>query len=179
LSVRGGVENLTQARRSRHRADERGGVLPLLAILLVVFMGAAAMAVDLGWLLWQSIEIQHAADASALAGVVYEPDLRTEAHTEAVAAATKNGFDDTEPGTTVTVVDFEDDNTKVEHDNQIRVTVTHAVSTFFIKIFGISDIDISRTSVAQYTPPLLMGSPDDTFGRDYSQYPPGDSNDPG
>ena len=62
-----------------------------MAILLVVLMGAAAMAVDLGWLFWQSIEIQHGADAAALAGVAYEPDLRTEAHTEATASAFTNG----------------------------------------------------------------------------------------
>jgi len=50
-----------------HR-QERGAVLPVMAFLLVVLMGAAAMAVDLGWLFWQSIEIQHGADAAALAG---------------------------------------------------------------------------------------------------------------
>lgn len=44
--------------------------MPLMAIMLIVLLGAAAMAVDLGWLFWQSIEIQHGADAAALAGVV-------------------------------------------------------------------------------------------------------------
>jgi Flp pilus assembly protein TadG len=39
-----------------------------MAIVLVVLMGAAAMAVDLGWLYYQSLEIQHGADAAALAG---------------------------------------------------------------------------------------------------------------
>lgn len=51
----------------------------MMAFFLVVLMVAAAMAIDLGWLLWQSVEIQHGADAAAVAGVVYEPDLRTEA----------------------------------------------------------------------------------------------------
>jgi hypothetical protein len=78
------------------------------------------MAVDLGWLLWQSIEIQHGADASALAGVVYEPDLRSEAHTEALAAAKENGIDDTEPGTTVTVVDFQDDSSSSGSPSPMR-----------------------------------------------------------
>ena len=57
---------------------ERGAILPLMAFFLVVLIGVAAMAVDLGWLFWQSIEIHHGADAAALAGVVYEPDFRTE-----------------------------------------------------------------------------------------------------
>ena len=50
--------------------DQRGAIMPLMAIMLIVLLGAAAMAVDLGWLFWQSIEIQHGADAAALAGVV-------------------------------------------------------------------------------------------------------------
>ncbi len=32
--------------------------MSLLAIVLVALSGAAAMVVDLGWLLWQSIETQ-------------------------------------------------------------------------------------------------------------------------
>jgi hypothetical protein len=30
--------------------SERGAVLPLMALMLVVLMGSAAMAIDLGWL---------------------------------------------------------------------------------------------------------------------------------
>ncbi len=77
---------------------ERGAILPLMAIMLMVLIGAAAMAVDLGWLFWQSIEIQHGADAAALSGVIYEPDQRTEAHTEGIAAAAENGYVDTSLG---------------------------------------------------------------------------------
>ncbi len=135
--------------------------------MLIVLLGVAAMAIDLGWLFWQSIEIQHGTDAATLSGVVYEPDFRTEAHTEALTAALENGFDDGASGTTVSVLDYIDDNTAVANDSQLRVTVTHRVDTFFLKIFGLAHVDIARTAVAQYTPALLMGSPDDTFGRDY------------
>ena len=165
--------------RNRLRTQERGAILPLMAIMLVVLLGAAAMAVDLGWLFWQSIEIQHGADAAALAGVIYEPDLRTEAHTEALATAVVNGYDDGASGTTVTVLDYDDDPTAVENSSQLRVTITDQVDTFFMKVFGLGDVDIARTAVAEYTPPLLMGSRDSTFGRDYSQYAPGDAADPG
>lgn len=153
----------------RDAAKERGAVLPLMAIMLVVLIGSAAMAVDLGWLYWQSIEIQHGADAAALSGVIYEPDLQTEAHTEAVAAALQNGYDDGASGTTVTVSDLDDTPLVVSNENELRVTITHQVDTFFMKIFGLNEITIARTAVARYTPPLLMGSPDDTFGRDYTK----------
>jgi Flp pilus assembly protein TadG len=158
---------------------ERGAVLPLMAILLVVLMGAVAMAIDLGWLYWQSIEIQHGADSAALAGVVYEPDFRTDAHTEATGSAKQNGFDAADAATTVEVYDKADGGNQVQYDNQLRVTITHKVDTFFLALFGLNDVDIRRTSVAQYTPPVLMGSPEATFGRDYSQYAPGSASDPG
>ncbi len=140
-----------------------------MAILLVVLMGAAAMAVDLGWLFWQSIEIQHGADAAALAGVVYEPDLRPEAHAEALSAAKVNGYDDALSRTTVAIVDFVDDNTAVAHDGQLRVTITHRVDTFFLNIFGLNDVDIARTALAEYVRPLAMGSPESYFGDDPAQ----------
>ena len=47
----------------------------------------------------------------------------------------------------------------VERDNQLRATVTHSVSTLFLKVFGIDSVDIQRTAVAQYTLPLFPGQP--------------------
>lgn len=165
--------NLSEA-GNEAEGEQRGAILPLMAILLVVLMGAAAMAVDLGWVYWQSIEIQHGADAAALAGVVYEPDLRTEAHTEAVAAAAQNGYDDTAAETTVRVVDFVDDDTAVVNDSMLRVTVQHEVETFFLKVFGLNDFDVQKTAVAEYVQPLAMGSPESQFGDD-----PAAGNEPG
>jgi len=150
-------------------ATQRGAILPLMAIVILVLMGAAAMAVDLGWLYYQSLEIQHGADAAALAGVIYEPDQRTQAHTEALAAAVENGFDDTSLDTAVSVIDFLDDATQVEHSGQLRVTVTHRVDTFFLPIFGINDVDIQHTALAEYVQPLALGSPEAYFGNDPAQ----------
>ena len=173
------VGNLASVLRNGRPSTERGAVLPMMAAMLMVLLGSAAMAVDLGWLFWQSIEVQHGADAAALAGVIYEPDLRTQAHTEAEATATVNGYDDGLPRTTVTVLDYTDDPTAVENSSQLRVTISHEVDTFFMKVFGLAEVNITRTAVAQYSPPLLMGSPEDTFGRDYTQYAPASASDPG
>ena len=145
---------------------ERGAILPMMAMFLVVLMGFAAMAIDLGWLFWNSVEIQHGADAAALAGVVYEPDLRLEAHAEAIASASENGYDDGAAGTTVSVVDFVDDPGAVVNESMLRVTVTHSVSTFFLALFGFESFDISRTAVAEYVQPLALGSPESYFGDD-------------
>ena len=146
----------------------RGAILPLMAIIFVVLLGTAAMAVDLGWMFWNSIEIQHGADAAALSGVVYEPGQRADAHSVALAAAAENGFVDTTLGgsDTVEVVDYVDDNGAVQGDNQLRVTITHSSPTFFLKVFGMDSIDIQRTAVAEYVWPLPMGSPESYFGND-------------
>ncbi|MEE8477066.1 MAG: pilus assembly protein TadG-related protein, partial [Gemmatimonadales bacterium] len=145
---------------------ERGAILPLMAIVLIVLMGAAGMAVDLGWLFWQSIEIQHGADSAALAGVVYEPDRQVEAYAEALASAAENGYVDGSQGTTVIAVDFKDDETAVVRDSMLRVSITHRVPTFFMKVFGIDDVNISRTAVAEFVQPLALGSPESYFGDD-------------
>lgn len=48
--------------------NQKGVVLPLIAILLVVFVGIAALAIDIGHLYVVRNELQNAADAGALAG---------------------------------------------------------------------------------------------------------------
>jgi Flp pilus assembly protein TadG len=57
--------------------NEKGVVLVYVAILLVVFLGIAALAVDIGYLMVGKTELQRTADAAALAatrqlGVIYE-----------------------------------------------------------------------------------------------------------
>ena len=44
------VDRLPVSRR------EFGAILPMMAIMVVVLLGAAEMAVYLGWLFWQGIE---------------------------------------------------------------------------------------------------------------------------
>ncbi len=56
------------SRKIKRLAGQRGAVLPLVAILIVVLLGFAAFAVDLGYLHVVKGELQNAADAGALAG---------------------------------------------------------------------------------------------------------------
>jgi putative Flp pilus-assembly TadE/G-like protein len=148
------------------RSDESGATLVLIALLLTVLMGMAAFAIDFGWLYWNGIKIQHGADAAALAGVIYEPGDQSTAYAEAKGSAAENGYNDTSPATVVTPVDFSDDSTAVENENQLAVTVTHTVPTFFMKVFGVESISISRRAVAEYALPLAMGSDLPYFGQD-------------
>jgi Putative Flp pilus-assembly TadE/G-like len=149
-------------------ADERGATLVILSLLLVTIMGVVGFAIDLGWLYWNSVEIQHGADAAALAGVVYVATDATRAELEGKAAAAENGYIDASLGgpDIVQMIDAFDDPTAVENNSQLRARVTHIVPTFFVKIFGINTVNITRTAVAEYVLPLPLGSPNSYFGND-------------
>jgi len=72
--------------------DERGGVVPIVAVFLAVMFGFAALVIDLGWLFVVRGELQNAADAGALAGVVELVNNGEDfAQTMAVAFATEDG----------------------------------------------------------------------------------------
>ena len=148
--------------------NERGAVLPLLALILVALMGVVGFAVDLGWLYWNSIEIQHGADAAALGGVIYIASDADKAKVEGRAAAAENGYIDATLGgpDVVAMIDSRDDVTAVQNAFQLRATVTHEVPTFFMAVFGMNTVSIARTAVAEYVLPLPLGSPESYFGND-------------
>jgi Flp pilus assembly protein TadG len=154
------------------RDQESGAVLILMAFLITILMGMAAFAVDYGWLFLNGIKIQHGADAAALSGVVYEPDDRATAYLEAANAAAENGF--TAGDSVVNPVDFVEDPLAVENSNQLRVTISHDVPTFFMRVFGIDTVTVTRSAVAEFVLPLPLGSPEPRFGTDPATgYDPG------
>jgi hypothetical protein len=61
----------------RGRRDERGAVLIITAILMVVLLGIAAFAVDLGYAYESRRQVQNSADAAALGAAQDLPDLPT------------------------------------------------------------------------------------------------------
>ena len=76
---------------SRHPGCERGYVMATAALVLVPLLVVSGMAIDLGGDYWQGVRMQRAADAAALAGVVWLPDL-AKAQTVATDMMTKNGW---------------------------------------------------------------------------------------
>lgn len=148
--------------------EQRGAILPLMALILLVLIGMAGLVVDLGWLFWNSIEVQHGADAAALGGVVYVAEDPDTAETEGILAAAENGYVDGSIGgaDSVVIVDQGDDPGAVENPFQLRATVSHEVSTFFMAVFGFESVNVTRTAVAEYVLPLPLGSPESSFGND-------------
>jgi len=131
----------------------------------VIFAGAIfaivvlmALVIDLSWYWANSLKVQRAADSAALAGVVWLPGDPSTASTTALAAAKRNGYDATVTGITVTpTVDS-------ANNKRLYVTVSAPVGTFFMRLVGITTINASYTSHAEYVLPVPMGSPENYYG---------------
>ena len=147
--------------------EDRGAALALVAASLVVLMGMAAFGTDLAWFYLNASRIQRAADAAALGGVIWLPSEPGTADGTAVDIALRNGYDNT-------LTDVEVLPAGVPGEpNKLKVTINDEVPTFFAKVLGFSKMDISRTAVAEYIPPLKLGSPDNQFGNSCDPEQPG------
>jgi hypothetical protein len=137
---------------------EAGVALPLVALMLVTLLGIAAFGIDLGWFFLNASRIQRAADAGALAGVIYMPTDFPQADIVAHQITRTNGYEDGVDSAVVVVSPV------INEPVQLQVTITDTVPTFFLKVFGMVDVNITRTARAEFVPPLPMGSPDNQFG---------------
>lgn len=139
----------------RRRIDpERGAALVFLSLIMVLLLGMAAFAVDLGWLLVNGSRLQRAADAAALHGVTYLPGFASQAQGAAEEAVTANGFP--VPGTAVSTAQV--------GAGQLQVTLSAPVETFFLRVFGQNTVTISRRATAEYVKPVPMGGDAAWFG---------------
>ncbi len=146
--------------RDRHRRS-RGQVIPIFAMSLFLFVGLCAIVIDVTWYWTNSLRVQRAADAAALAGAVLLPGNPSGAYSLARAEAAKNGYTDGLGGVTVTPA--------VDTNNMRRLNVTiHApVGTFFMQIVGIQSVAANRQAKAEFILPVPMGSPQNYYGVGY------------
>jgi Flp pilus assembly protein TadG len=136
---------------------ERGFVAVFLAITLTTMLIFAAFTVDFGSWYTRAAELKRAADAAALAGVVWMPEF-DQAQQYALAAAAKNGFVNGKNNITVTVEDIPNNN------RQLKVTITDSKAKQFFSKLVTNSQSIHRSSVAEYVMPVPLGSPKNTFG---------------
>jgi Flp pilus assembly protein TadG len=131
------------------RDRERGQTIILTVLALTVILGLVGLVIDLGSAYYAQRRVQATADAAALAGAVNLPDTST---AMAVAAqygangknATTNLPNVTENITTKCVTSFPGCNPS----NALVVTETAHVSTKFLRIFNINNVDVTVRSTA-------------------------------
>ena len=127
------------------------------ALIMLPLLAFAGFAVDIGAWYTHANRMQRAADAAALAGVVWMPnDERAEQ--VALDTAKANGFDDAASDITVTVTPV--------GTRRLRVIIRDSqVPMYFSSIF-LNSVDIERQALAEYVQSVPMGSPDNTLGND-------------
>ena len=123
------------------RRDESGLVLVWTTLFLMVLLGFAALAVDLGHAYYVSQKAQNAVDAAALAGAPYLPGDLAGAQSAAQSLAAANGFTDGSDGVTVTATQGSD-------PSQLDVTIKQDLPTWFARAIGFNMMNISKSATA-------------------------------
>ncbi len=140
---------------SERRRDEGGYILTLTALLMVPLLIVAGLAVDFGGWYTEASHMQRAADAAALAGVVWLPDMTTATST-ALASAKQNGFDDAASNITVSVTQI--------GVSRLGVSITDTGGQVYLAKFVKNSVTITRSATAEYNLPIPLGSPKNYFG---------------
>jgi len=122
--------------------QERGSVIVIVTLSLTVLLGLCAIVTDVGLLYAKKAHLQSSVDAAALAGVQELPENPNDAKDIAIDFAVKNN---------VTNV-----NVSIEATSKISVKATEKVPTFFARIWGITEEQISASAKAMMVPPTEM-----------------------
>src|SRR2546427_12457528 len=113
--------------------DDRGQTLVIVALTLTALFGFVGLVADIGWYELNMVRLQRAADAAALAGVVYLPGNVTGAVTAAQNEASKNGFANGSNGVTVTATPI------VLNGAVMDLNICAHVSTYLSRLYGIAE----------------------------------------
>jgi len=120
----------------------------VVGLTMVALMGAAGLAVDLGYLRYIQRRAQNAADSAAVAATaeLLNGDYVTAGKNDAAA----NGFTDGSNNVTVAVNYPPTLGIYANQTNFVEVIVTQSVPTFFMKAVGYSTETVSARAVGHY-----------------------------
>lgn len=138
------------------RTGNRGQVVVLFVLALLVLLGFAALGIDVGYLYSVKTELQRSADAGALGGAYVFNDgdwsfgstppepMRTKAVQRAQDAATSDPVGASPVSAGAVNVTF-----PAVNPNQIQVTIQKNVNLFFAGIVGMPSVTVSATATAE------------------------------
>jgi Flp pilus assembly protein TadG len=133
--------------------DQRGGYSIMVALLLPVIMGFAALGTETGLWFYAHQSMQGTADGAAFsAATAYAQGNTTTFTTEARAVAAKYGYVHGSNGTTVTVNRPPASGAYTTNANAVEVVVRQAQRRLFSAVVMSNDIDIVARAVATGTP---------------------------
>ena len=134
-------------------------MLVIFALSITVMLGAVMLGIDIAHLRTETERAQQAANAAALAGVVFMPNYLQQAEYRATEEAIKNGFvTNATQGISVTPAPVSG------YNYRLRVTISEPVRLFFGGLVGHGAERISVSATSEFLPPIRMGSPDYVLG---------------
>ena len=130
-----------------YRRQFSGQILILASIAMVVLLGFAALAVDMGYLYSTRRRMQTAADAAAVAGATALRD--GESYTNAADdVASFNGFTNSQNNVTVTVSEPALPSPYPSGVTYVEVDISQTVPTFFLRVLGYRSMKVGARAVS-------------------------------
>ncbi|HEY7778684.1 MAG TPA: pilus assembly protein TadG-related protein [Ktedonobacterales bacterium] len=182
-------------RRRRSAARQAGQTLIIFVLTLTVLLGIVGLAIDAVRLYDLYARAERAAEAGALAGVLYMPCFYNSATSggggncaagnspdgdsaasRAMREVFKDGFGSI-PGSATIASACPNPVGSVEvavcqvpgKATDLSVTVTEPIAFFFLGVVGIGPSSVSATAQAEYLPPIHLGSRLNYFGDETQQ----------
>lgn len=138
-----------------------GQAIVILALFMMFLIGISGIVYDLGLARDEAAKAQRAADAAALAGVVFMPEHFQGGNTTANATdaaqktAGRHGYTDLN---NITVSEIP------QHPAQLQVDIASVYTTTFMRVFGLNTVPVHVTAIAEYNHPITMGAPEPYLG---------------
>ncbi len=151
--AQGERERKVKGEEDKSHLEQAGQIVAIFALMLICLIGLIGLAIDVTFAWREELRIQRAADAAALAGVVYLPGDVPGGVDAAIKEAGKNQVSG---GVSASQNSL--------NPRQMDVTVSAPVPTFFLRALGWTHFDITRVAHAVYILPVPMGSPDPYYG---------------
>jgi hypothetical protein len=156
------------------RSRQRGQTLVIFALSFTVLLGLAGLAIDVGRVYDLYARMQRAAEAGALAGVLYMPGyydvIRPGDVDSAVSRASKeivkDGFGTAlaptasacSPGAEISICSV------TGKSDDLRVTITETLDLVLLSGLGVQPVTLHATAQAEYLPPIQIGARLNYFG---------------
>jgi hypothetical protein len=175
----GGTRHATsvclQGRRKRtRRRQSRGQTLVIFALSLTVLLGLAGLTIDVARAYDLSARMQRAAEAGALAGVLYMPTyfntVRPGDVDSAISRASKeivmNGYGSAlSPTASACGAGLEVQICQSSsRPNDLKVIITETLQVVLLSGLGVQPVTLSASAQAEYLPPVQLGSRQNYFG---------------
>lgn len=132
--------------------DERGSILALVALSLVVLLGMGGLALDSGWAYVRKAELSRAVDAGVLAAARTLRTGRQEARKQAIAVAVANGVPLGTAG-----IDYDlHFGSNGRGEELISMTASRPVPTLLTRVLGFEEVRVRSAAVAAVKPVDLV-----------------------